>query len=197
MLENADNLAHETNKKHVSEIHSAKFSECNNIKPEDATCVICLDEYEPDSELRILRCGHHYHKECVDNWLIEKGSCCLCHQGLASGVNMYRSPSESVGEAIPLDDDLQHRSPSHQNSSRPMSQSSRIASLAQSPLQHRSPSQQNSPRSHVIQIQHNSNSSSPLHPRVQLSPGIHSSPAMTHSSELGEDLLSPYRRFEC
>lgn len=103
MLENADaamNRALEANKKEVSEITTAIYSECKHIIKEDALCVICLDEYEPDSELRILRCGHHYHKECVDQWLIEKGNCCLCHQGLASGVNMYRPDSNDGHVAV-------------------------------------------------------------------------------------------------
>lgn len=107
MLENADaamNRALEANKKEVSEITTVIFRD-SQIQKEDATCVICLDEYEPDDELRILRCGHHYHKECVDQWLIEKGSCCLCHQGLSTGVNMYGDHlSVDVGPAPPTEE---------------------------------------------------------------------------------------------
>lgn len=32
-------------------------------------CSICLQEYEPNSVVRMLRCGHHYHKKCIDTWL--------------------------------------------------------------------------------------------------------------------------------
>lgn len=45
---------------------------------EDAKCVICLGEYELGDELRFLTCQHHFHKECVDEWLKRQGSCPLC-----------------------------------------------------------------------------------------------------------------------
>jgi hypothetical protein len=35
-------------------------------------CLICLDDYEEDSEVRILGCRHAFHRDCVDYWL-EKG----------------------------------------------------------------------------------------------------------------------------
>ena len=34
-------------------------------------CSICLDEYEKESQLRILNCEHSFHKDCIDKWLIE------------------------------------------------------------------------------------------------------------------------------
>ncbi|CAG8488646.1 9142_t:CDS:2 [Paraglomus occultum] len=37
--------------------------------PEDAVCSICLSSYEDEEELRHLWCGHHFHKDCVDEWL--------------------------------------------------------------------------------------------------------------------------------
>ncbi|KAJ3166009.1 hypothetical protein HDU87_002349 [Geranomyces variabilis] len=33
-------------------------------------CAICVEEYRPGDHLRELVCGHCFHKDCVDNWLL-------------------------------------------------------------------------------------------------------------------------------
>lgn len=36
---------------------------------EEATCAICLGDYKPGETIRFLPCQHHFHRECVDQWL--------------------------------------------------------------------------------------------------------------------------------
>ncbi|KAI9494261.1 hypothetical protein BDB00DRAFT_318509 [Zychaea mexicana] len=45
---------------------------------EDAVCSICLSEYEQDDLVCKLWCGHHFHKDCVHEWLALNSSCPLC-----------------------------------------------------------------------------------------------------------------------
>lgn len=49
---------------------------------DDASCVICLCDYEQDEIVRFLPCKHHFHKDCVDVWLRLDKACCLCKQDI-------------------------------------------------------------------------------------------------------------------
>jgi len=50
-------------------------------------CLICLDDYEPEAELRLLKCRHTFHKSCVDQWLqTGKNNCPACRtKGVSTG----------------------------------------------------------------------------------------------------------------
>ncbi|KAI1310267.1 hypothetical protein EDD11_003767 [Mortierella claussenii] len=58
--------------------------------PEEATCAICLGDYAPDETIRILPCQHHFHLECVDQWLITDKSCPLCKHDIDKPVHSDR-----------------------------------------------------------------------------------------------------------
>ncbi|XP_010555723.1 PREDICTED: putative RING-H2 finger protein ATL21A [Tarenaya hassleriana] len=48
-------------------------------KPDDATCPICLSEYEPKETLRTIpTCRHCFHSECIDEWLKLSATCPIC-----------------------------------------------------------------------------------------------------------------------
>ena len=48
-------------------------------------CVVCLEEYRPLQELRVLPCGHEFHKGCVDPWLLHHYTCPLCNYNIVGG----------------------------------------------------------------------------------------------------------------
>lgn len=42
-------------------------------------CPICLDAFLPLSRMRILRCKHYFHSECIDPWLLTcSNRCPIC-----------------------------------------------------------------------------------------------------------------------
>ncbi|XP_061342216.1 NEP1-interacting protein 1-like [Gastrolobium bilobum] len=42
-------------------------------------CSICFQDFEDGELVRILpKCGHVFHLECIDKWLIQQGSCPMC-----------------------------------------------------------------------------------------------------------------------
>merc|ERR1712060_323195 len=55
-------------------------------------CMVCLIEYEADEELRTMPCMHFFHKECIDKWLLERGSTCpVCNFNVRKDYNVTSS----------------------------------------------------------------------------------------------------------
>jgi len=48
----------------------------NNTFLEDNECSICFDSMEHSKN--ILRCGHSFHEECINEWIKIKPNCPLC-----------------------------------------------------------------------------------------------------------------------
>ncbi|KAG1869010.1 hypothetical protein DFJ58DRAFT_766613 [Suillus subalutaceus] len=54
-------------------------------------CLICLDDYVPDDDLRVLSCKHAFHQGCVDKWLqTGRNNCPACR---TKGVDNETNPS--------------------------------------------------------------------------------------------------------
>uniref|UniRef100_A0A7S2QW03 RING-type domain-containing protein n=1 Tax=Lessardia elongata TaxID=210733 RepID=A0A7S2QW03_9DINO len=49
---------------------------------EQAQCVICLGDYEPNEEVVFLPCAHSFHKGCVRQWLSVSTKCPLCDKSV-------------------------------------------------------------------------------------------------------------------
>ncbi|KAG0052583.1 hypothetical protein BGZ83_002408 [Gryganskiella cystojenkinii] len=59
--------------------------------PEEAQCAICLGEYSVDETIRFLPCQHHFHQECVDQWLLTDKSCPLCKHDIDKPLEAERA----------------------------------------------------------------------------------------------------------
>ena len=44
----------------------------------DVKCLVCQEDYCKGDEMRKLPCGHCFHKDCVDQWLLSKDFCPYC-----------------------------------------------------------------------------------------------------------------------
>ncbi|TFK89078.1 hypothetical protein K466DRAFT_519611 [Polyporus arcularius HHB13444] len=61
------------------------------------TCPICIVDFEEGDDLRVLPCeGHHrFHRECVDQWLLELSSSCpICRQDFQALQTMMNAGEE-------------------------------------------------------------------------------------------------------
>lgn len=57
------------------QLEQLKVVSWSELKPEEVEkckdCAICLDSFEKDSKLRILKCDHGFHVDCIDKWLTD------------------------------------------------------------------------------------------------------------------------------
>ncbi|OSD02415.1 hypothetical protein PYCCODRAFT_1367403 [Trametes coccinea BRFM310] len=69
-----------------SDLQIVKYSELGQYEREGKVasncterCLICLDDYHPDDDVRLMRCRHAFHKDCVDKWLqVGRNNCPAC-----------------------------------------------------------------------------------------------------------------------
>ncbi|KAN0130201.1 hypothetical protein V8E53_011958, partial [Lactarius tabidus] len=48
-------------------------------------CLICLEDYDPEEDLRLLSCRHVFHRDCVDRWLeTGRNNCPACRSQVRS-----------------------------------------------------------------------------------------------------------------
>lgn len=50
---------------------------------QEEDCALCIEHFGGDDEVRVLRCGHYFHKQCIDHWLLDaqqhkERTCPLC-----------------------------------------------------------------------------------------------------------------------
>ncbi|CAB9529766.1 protein ligase RNF126 [Seminavis robusta] len=49
---------------------------------EDTNCLVCQQEYQNEESLRKLRCGHCFHQQCVDPWILKHDFCPVCRKAI-------------------------------------------------------------------------------------------------------------------
>ncbi|GME95768.1 unnamed protein product [Ambrosiozyma monospora] len=65
-------------------------------------CPICLLDYEEEDTGRSLLCTHKFHRECIDEWLLNENNCPICRaKGLpSSAVNSPGGEATTAGISI-------------------------------------------------------------------------------------------------
>ncbi|KAH9891952.1 hypothetical protein C8Q73DRAFT_701740 [Cubamyces lactineus] len=69
-----------------SDLQTVKFSQLEKYEREGRVasncvdrCLICLDDYQPEDDVRLMHCRHAFHKDCVDKWLqVGRNNCPAC-----------------------------------------------------------------------------------------------------------------------
>lgn len=64
-----DDVKNVINSEELSKLPLKTLEEVDNEKHK--TCPICLDNFDKESQLRILNCDHSFHQGCIDKWLTD------------------------------------------------------------------------------------------------------------------------------
>eukprot|EP00939_MAST-03C_sp_MAST-3C-sp1_P003877 g3877.t1 len=73
--------------KHIKELPLVIFTprtpgkECASTEEK---CLVCQMGYEEGETLKRLPCNHHYHADCIDQWLSRKKTCPVCKKSICS-----------------------------------------------------------------------------------------------------------------
>ena len=66
-------------KKDINAMGTEKFTSESELKYGQIECSICIVPFEVGDVMRVMKCGHRFHKDCVDEWLSRyKAVCPLC-----------------------------------------------------------------------------------------------------------------------
>ncbi|CAK7349157.1 unnamed protein product [Dovyalis caffra] len=66
-----------------SRMPAIRFNTVCSCKLPEHDCSVCLNQFEPESEINRLSCGHLFHKVCLEKWLdYWNYTCPLCRTSL-------------------------------------------------------------------------------------------------------------------
>merc|ERR1739848_90162 len=80
-------------------IRIAREEEEGIIDADNSMCAICLEDYKEGDTIRFLPCTdlHHFHSDCVDEWLTQKKCCPLCKVNIDKPKNQVDTPNVESG----------------------------------------------------------------------------------------------------
>ncbi|MCL7051261.1 hypothetical protein MKW94_005493 [Papaver nudicaule] len=65
---------------------------------DDKGCVICIEDFVPNTEVLVTPCNHMFHEECIIPWVKSHGQCPICRSALGkpdrdNNLPMINNPS--------------------------------------------------------------------------------------------------------
>lgn len=71
----------------------------NDTNADGDVCAICLENLQPEDDIRALSCKHVFHDECIRLWFTSrKASCPLCKHDYYTGPRQSNEPTETAQE---------------------------------------------------------------------------------------------------
>lgn len=54
----------------------------SSLTPDNIECTICLSDIDEISRVTTTLCGHTFHTDCIDQWLVDNNTCPFCRTEL-------------------------------------------------------------------------------------------------------------------
>jgi len=72
------------NYKNIKKLKKIADVEDYNVEQKliDYECLICLEEFNKNEIVSLIKCGHIYHTHCLYSWFLVKKVCPLCDKVL-------------------------------------------------------------------------------------------------------------------
>jgi hypothetical protein len=92
----------------AQKMNQGKTSSLALVVEDPTLCQICQCDFECNEHVKILPCGHDFHVGCIDMWLKDNKTCCICKASVApedrkesssGSSSSSSSSSSSTGEA--------------------------------------------------------------------------------------------------
>ena len=55
------------------------------FKHDKECCCICLSKFDYNCRMRVLKCNHAFHKECLSSWNKKGNTCPVCRASISFG----------------------------------------------------------------------------------------------------------------
>ncbi|ORD98159.1 RING4 [Hepatospora eriocheir] len=63
-------------------LESVEYHEGCELPNDTKMCTICYEEYIGGIKIKILPCDHHFHADCIDEWISIRENCPLCKKNI-------------------------------------------------------------------------------------------------------------------
>lgn len=98
---------------HVTDATDTTAANRDGADTGNNNCPICTDDFVKGQDVRLLPCGHQFHPDCIDPWLINvSGTCPLCRIDLNPGASTETAEDDEAaheeGTSTPQTLDASH-----------------------------------------------------------------------------------------
>ena len=95
---------HGATKRQIRRLKVIRFSKLSAEEDllESPQCIICLDDYAENERVRILKCSHHFHAKCSDQWLFLNNKCPLCQQNIVDAEDVHQKDAREHSAEVEM-----------------------------------------------------------------------------------------------